>query len=167
MKVMVPPDYKQSVGATTYTIAGSFIGAAGGGAWLGLVLMSLADLYGNIPLWKDLLAGMLAGVTAGALAIICSRAAGRLAGLWVVLVAAVAVLNVAAALYLFGGWICEVSPARPAFTECRIPAPLGGLSFLDAALLASPTVLATVLVASMTVRGLLWDRRSRGRKATE
>lgn len=153
--------------AAHYTIAGSFFGGAAGGAWLGLVLMSLAGLYGNIPLWKDLLAGAVAGAVVAALAILCSRAVGRLSGLRVVLVAMIGALNVAAALYLFGGWICEVSPAGPAFTECRIPAPVGGLSFLDAVLLVSPAVLATVLMAAITVRGLLWDRRSRRRKATE
>lgn len=47
-------------GPAYYTIAASFLGAAAGGAWLGLVLMSIAGLYGNIPLWKDLLAGTLA-----------------------------------------------------------------------------------------------------------
>lgn len=156
-----------SRGAIYYTVVGSFFGAAAGGAWLGLVVMSVVGLYGNIPLWKDLLAGMLAGCMVAALAILCSRTAGRLIGLRVMLVAVIAVLNVATVLYLFGDWVCEVSPAGPAFTNCRIPAPLGGLSFLDAALLALPTVLATVLVASITVRGLLWDRRSRERKATE
>jgi Na+/glutamate symporter len=63
----------------------------------------------------------------------------------VVLVAAVAALNVAISLYLLGDWICKVPPA---FTECRIPDPLGGISFLDADLLASPSILVALLGAS-------------------
>lgn len=146
--------------ATTYSIAASFLGAAAGGAWLGLVFMSLAGLYGHIPLWQDLLVGAIAGGVVSALAILCSRVAGRLSGLRVVLVAVVAALNVAIVLYLFGDWICQVSPAGPAFTECHVPAPLGGLPLLDATLLASPSMLATVLVAYITVRDLLRDRRA-------
>lgn len=147
-------------GATVYTIAASFLGAAAGGAWLGLILMSLAGLYGNIPLWKALMAGTIAGAVVAALAILCGRAAGRLAGLRVILVAAIAVLNVAAALYFFGGWVCEVSPAGPAFTNCQIPAPLGGLSLPGAVLLLSPTFLAAVIGASTTIRGLLRCRHA-------
>lgn len=140
--------------AAAYTITGSFLGGAGGGGWLGLVLMSLAGLYGYIPLWKDLLAGTIAAGAVAALAVLCGRSADRLAGLRVVLVAAFAALNVAAALYLFGDWVCEVSPAGPAFTNCRLPAPSGDLSFLDAALLLSPTRLAALLGAAVIIRSL-------------
>ena len=152
---MSEPNRTQGVGATAYTVVGSFLGGAAGGAWLGLVLMSLAGIYGNILLWKDLLAGILAAGAVAALAILCSRASGRLAGFRVILVAAIAVLNVAAVLYLFGDWVCEVSPAGPAFTNCRIPAPLGGLPVPRAMLLVSPSLVAAVLGASATVRGLL------------
>jgi hypothetical protein len=129
--------------------------------------MSLVGLYGNLALWEDLLAVVIAGTVVFALAILCGRAAGRLPGLRVVLVAAVAALNVVIVLYLFGDWVCQVSSAGPAFTECRIPAPLGGLSLLDAALLISPAALAAVLGAFVTVRGLLRDKRSHMRKAIE
>lgn len=154
------PGEKQTTGAAIYTIAGSFLGGAAGGAWLGLVLLSFPGLYGNIPLWKDLLAGILAAGVVAALAILCSRAAGRLAGLRVILIAAIAVLNVAAVLHLFGDWVCEVSPAGPAFTDCRLPAPTGGLSFLEAALLLLPSALAPVLGVYATVRGLRCARTS-------
>ena len=145
-------------GATIYTVIGSFFGGAAGGTWLGLVLLSLTGLYGNIPLWEDLLAGAIAEAMVAALALLCARTAGRLAGLRVVLVAAFAALNVAAVLYFFGNWVCEISPEGPAFTHCRIPAPLGGLSLLSVALLASPIVLASLLGASVTVRGLLREK---------
>ena len=164
MKIVSGPIGEQGVGGVggiIYTVAGSFIGGAAGGAWLGLVLLSFPGLYGNIPLWKDLLAGMLAAGAVAALTILCGRAAGRLAGLRVILVAAVAVLNVAAVLYLFGDWVCEVSPAGPAFTDCRIPAPLGGLSLPRAMLLVSPSFVAAVLGTSMTVRDL-WQTGSTG-----
>ena len=153
-------------GAIYYTVIGSFTGGAAGGAWLGLVLMSLAGLYGNIPLWQDFLAGLLAGGSVVALAILCSRAAGRLAGLRVILVATIAVLNVAAVLYLFGDWVCEVSPEGPAFTNCRIQAPTGGLPFLNAVLLVSPSALATATGAFATVRSLLQNRRSHRTEAS-
>ena len=77
-----------------------------------------------------------------------------------VLVAAVATLNVMVVLYLFGDWVCEVSPEGPAFTDCRLPTPSGGLSFLDAALLLSPSGLAALLGAAVTIRGLLRSFRS-------
>lgn len=64
---------EQSVGATIYSVVGSFIGAAAGGAWIGIVLMSFAGLYGNIPLWKDLIAGAAAGTVVAVLAIVCGR----------------------------------------------------------------------------------------------
>lgn len=149
---------EKSIGAATYTIVCSFIGGAAGGIWLGLILMSLAGLYGNLALWEDLLAGMVAGTVVFALANLCSRVAGRLSGLRVVLVAAVAALNVVIVLYLFGDWVCQVPPAGPAFTKCQIPAPLGGLSFLNAALLASPSMVPALLGAFATVRGLSRDR---------
>lgn len=161
MKIVSGPTGEQGIGATVYTVAGAFFGGAAGGAWLGLVLMSLTGLYGNILLWKDLLAGILAAGAVAALTILCSSASGRLAGLRVILVAAVAVLNVAAALYFFGNWVCEVSPAGPAFTECRMPTPLGGLSLPRAILLLSPSVLAAVLGASVTVRRLLKARNAK------
>lgn len=157
---MCGSDQRQGVGATTYTVAGTFLGGAAGGAWLGLVLMSLAGLYGYIPLWKDLLAVTLAAAVVAALAVLCGQAAGRLAGLRVMLVAAFAVLNVAAVLYFVGNWVCEVSPAGPAFTECRIPAPLGGLSFVNAVLFFSPSFLAALLGASVTVRGIFQARKA-------
>lgn len=157
----------QNDGATVYTIAAAFLGAAGGGAWLGLILMSLVGLYGNILLWKNLMAGVLTVGAVAALSVLCGRSADRLAGLRVVLVAAFAALNVAAALYLFGDWVCEVPPAGTAFTNCRLPAPSGGLSFLDAALLLSPAGLAALLGASATARGLLRARRSRRSEASE
>lgn len=135
-------------------LIGSFLGGAAGGAWFGLVLMSLTGLYGNIPLWKDLLAGTIAVSAVAALSVVCGRAAGRLAGLRVVLVAAFAALNVASVLYLFGDWVCEVPPAGPDFTNCRLPSPSGGLSFLDAALLLSPAGLAALLGAAVTISGL-------------
>jgi hypothetical protein len=119
IRAMSSRDLEQGIGAATYTIVGSFIGGAAGGVWLGLVLMSIADLYGNFALWEDLLAGAVAGTVVLALAILCGRTAGRLPGLRVVLVAAVAALNVVIVLYLFGDWICQVSLAGPAFTECR------------------------------------------------
>lgn len=119
------------------------------------MLMSLAGLYGYIPLWKDLLAGTIAAGAVAALAVLCGRSADRLAGLRVVvLVAAFAALNAAAVLYLFGDWVCEASPAGPAFTNCRLPAPSGDLSFLDAALLLSPTRLAALLGAAVIIRSL-------------
>lgn len=81
-------------GPAYYTIAASFLGA---GAWLGLVLMSIAGLYGNIPLWKDLLAGTLAAAVVAALSVLCGRQAGRQAGrragLRVELIAAFAALK--------------------------------------------------------------------------
>lgn len=154
-------------GAAIYTVIGSFFGGAAGGAWLGLVLLSLPGLYGYIPLWKDLLAGTLAIAVITALAVLCSRAAGRLAGLRIVLVAVIAALNLAAVLYLFGDWVCEVSSAGPAFTNCRIPTPLGGLTFIYAALLVSPSVLAAVFGATVTVRGLLQNRSSHRRSDVE
>lgn len=86
--------------------------------------------------------------------VVRSLEAGRLAGLRVVLVAAFAALNVAAVLYLFGDWVCEVPPAGPDFTHCRLPAPSGGLSFLDAALLLLPSGLAALLGATVTIRNL-------------
>lgn len=154
MRLMADPTRQQGIGATIYTVAGSFLGGTAGGAWLGLVLLSLSGLYGYIPLWKDLLAGTLTVAAITVLAILCSRAAGRLSGLRVMLVAAVAALNVAAVLYLFGEWICVVFPAGPAFANCRIPTPLGGLSLPRAALLVSPSFLAAVLGAFVTVRRL-------------
>lgn len=149
-----------SRGAIYYTIVGSFVGAAAGGAWLGLILMSFAGLYGDIALWKDVLAGVAAGISVAMLSILCGRAAGRLPGLRVMLVAAAAALNVVAVLYLFGDWICEVSPAGPAFTNCRIPAPLGGIHYLYAALIVSPSVLTALLGAFVTVRHLPQTRNS-------
>ena len=141
-------------GAIYYTVIGSFIGGAAGGAWLGLVFMSLSGLYGNTALWEDLLAGLAAGTALVAFYALSSRAAGRIIGMRVMFVAAVAVLNVVAVLYLFGDWVCVISPAGPAFSNCRIPAPLGGLSLLRAILLVSPYLLATILGTSVTVRGL-------------
>lgn len=161
MRIMSSPGEEQTTGATIYTVTGAFFGGAAGGAWLGLVLMSLSGLYGNIPLWKDLLAGILAAGAVAALTILCSSASGRLTGLRVILVAALAMLNVAVVLYLFGDWVCEVSPAGPAFTNCRIPAPLGGLSLPRAMLLVSPSLVAAVLGTSMTVRDL-WQTGSTG-----
>jgi hypothetical protein len=158
MRVVSYQDREQGVGATIYTITGSFMGGAAAGAWLGLVLMSLAGLYGYIPLWQDLLAGAIAGGVVTALAILCSRVAGRISGIRVVLIAAITALNVAATLYFFGEWVCVVSPAGPAVTNCQIPAPLGGLSLPNAVLLASPSLLAAVLGAFATVRGLPQDR---------
>lgn len=113
--------------------------------------MSLTGLYGNIPLWKDLFAGMLAAGTVAALAILCGRAAGRLAGLRVILVAAIAVLNVAAALYFFGNWVCEVSPAGQAFTNCHLPAPSAGIGLIRSLLYFTPSMLATLVFAVLAV----------------
>ena len=124
------------------------------------MLLSLPGIYGYIPLFKDLLAGALATGVVAALAVLCARSAGRLAGLRVVLVAAFAALNVAAALYLFGSWICEVSPAGPAFTNCRLPAPSGGLGPGPAVLLLSPAMLLAMLGAVLTIRPIR-DRTSR------
>lgn len=149
---MSSPSEEQTAGATTYTIIGSFFGGAAGGVWLGLVLMSLVGLYANIPPWKDFLAGTIAASAVAALAILCGHAAGRLAGLRVILVAAIAVLNVAAVLYFFGNWICEVPPAGPAFTNCRLPAPSGGLGPGPAILLLSPAMLLAMLGAVLTIR---------------
>ena len=148
---------QQSLVASAYTVAGSFLGAAAGGGWLGLVLLSLAGLYEGAGLFADFLSLLIAGGAVAGLAYLCGRSAGphgRLVGLRVVLVAAVAALNVAAALYLFGEWVCQISPAKPgpAFTECRIPAPVGGLSPFSAILLLSPAVLAATIGAAVTIR---------------
>ena len=145
------PFEQRGKGATIYTVIGSFFGGAAGGAWLGLVLLSLPGLYGNIPLWKDLLAGTIAAGAVVALAILCGRAAGRLAGLRVILVAAIAVLNVAAVLYFFGNWVCEVSPAGPAFTNCRLPAPSAGTGLIHALLYFTPSMLAALVFAVLAV----------------
>ena len=107
---------------------------------------------------------LVAGGEVAGLAYLCARAAaprGRLAGLGVVLVAAVAVLNVVAALYLFGEWVCELSPAEPgaSFTECRILSPLGGLSPIAAVLLLSPAGLASAAGAVTAIRDLRGRRR--------
>lgn len=75
-----------------------------------------------------------------------------------VFAATVAALNVAGALYIFGDWTCQVSLSGPAFAKCRIPAPLDGLSLLEAILFTSPSVLAAVLGAFVTLRMLLRDR---------
>lgn len=104
------------------------------------------------------MAGTVAGATVAVLSILCGRAAGRLAGLRVILVAAVAALNVAATLYLFGSWVCEVPLSGPPFAECRIPAPLGALSLLEAILFTSPSVLAAILGVFLTLHTLLRDR---------
>lgn len=160
MRIMAGPTRQQGMGATVYTVVGSFLGGAAGGAWLGLVGMSLADIYGNILLWKDLLAGLVAGTAVATLSILCGRAVGRLAELRVVLLAAFAALNAVATLYLFGDWVCVVSPAGPAFTDCRLPMPSGGLSFLGATLLLSPSALVVLLGAFATLRGLLRVRTS-------
>lgn len=152
IKAMSSRDLEQGIGAATYTIVGSFIGGAAGGAWLGLVLMSLTGLYGNIPLWKDLLAGVLAAAVVAALSVLCGRQAGLRAGLRVGLIVAFAALNVVAALYLFGAWVCEVSPAGPAFTNCRLPAPSGGLGPARSLLFFSPATLAAMAAALLTLR---------------
>ena len=143
---------QQVKGATAYTVAGAFIGAAAGGGWLGLVLLSLAGLYGGAALWQDLLALVVAGGAVAGLAHLCGRAAGQLSGLRVLLVAAVAALNVVATLYLFGEWVCDLSPQGPAFTDCRILSPLGGLSPIAAVLLLSPAGLAAAAGTFLTIR---------------
>jgi hypothetical protein len=84
MRIVSGPTWQQGMGATIYTIAAAFLGAVAGGVWLDLILMSLASLYRNIPLWKDLLVGTLAAGAVAALTILCSRAASRLAGLRVI-----------------------------------------------------------------------------------
>jgi len=94
---MSSPDQRQGFGATIYTVVSSFVGGAAGGAWLSLILMSLVGLYGHLALWEDFLAGTVAGTTVAVLSVLCGRVAGRLSGLRVVLIAAVAALNLAGA----------------------------------------------------------------------
>ena len=53
---------QQSTGGLVYTAAGSFLGAAAGGGWFGIVLLSLVGLYGGAAPWQNLLAGTVAGV---------------------------------------------------------------------------------------------------------
>ena len=156
---MPDPVKPRSLGSVAYTVAGSFLGAAAGGGWLGLVLLSLAGLYGSAALWQDLLAIVVAGGAVAGLAYLCGHAAephGRPAGLRVVLVAAVAALNVVAVLYLFGEWVCRISPQGAAFTDCRISALAspGGLSPIAAVLVVSPAALAAATGALVTIRGL-------------
>ena len=153
---------QQETVATAYTVAGSFLGAAAGGGWLGLVLLSLAGLYGNAALWEDLLSAVIAGGAVAGLAYLCARAVephGRLSGMLVVLVALLTALNVSVALYLFGGWVCVLPPAgpAPAFTDCRIPvlASPDGVSPLTGILLLYPAILAAILGAAVTIRNLL------------
>ena len=110
----------------------------------------MAEPPGRYGSWRAVAGGAVAGLT-----YLCSRAAGprgRPAGLGVVLVAAVAALDVVAALYLFGEWVCQLSQAEPgpAFASCRTPAPLGGLSPIAAVLLLSPAGLPAAAGAFMT-----------------
>ena len=80
------------------------------------MLLSLAGLYGRAVPWEDLLVGTVAGGAVAGLSYLCGRAAAprdRTAGLGVVPLAVVAALNVVAALYLFGEWVCQLSPAKP------------------------------------------------------
>ena len=145
-----------------------FIGAAGCGAWLGLVAVTLAGMIApRTTLLVDLLAALVAFGTLAVAAIFIRRTESRLTLLHLALVAAFAMLNVVAAVYLVGpSWaICPGPPETemisravavqeaPDFETCRKAGPLDGYPPWAAALvLMLPSLLLAGLEARAAIR---------------
>lgn len=86
-----------------FTLVIVFIGAAGCGAWLGLLAFSLAGMVAfRTSLLVDLLAALVAVVVLMVVAVFVWLTEPRITLLHLILVAVFATLNVVAAVYLIG-----------------------------------------------------------------
>ncbi len=153
-------------GMRAFTLLVVFIGAAGCGAWLGLVVATLAGMVApRTTLSVDLLVSLVAVATLMVAAVFVRRTESRLTLLHLILVAVFAMLNAVGGVYLVGpSWtICPgepemvasiaVSQGLPDFEACRAGGPLAGYPVvLVAAVVMSPSLLLALLIARSAIR---------------
>ncbi len=147
-----------------FTLVIVFIGAAGCGAWLGLLAISLAGMVAfRTSLLVDLLAALVAVGTLMVVVVFVRLTELRITLLHLILVAVFATLNVVAAVYLIGpSWVICPSETEmvsasatlmvqvaPSFEACQEPGLLDGYPVWVVAMIV---MLPSLLLASLEAR---------------